>query len=97
MEHRQSPSEHRVHDVAGCAVRAEEAGHQHVGVDHHSHARVRFDRTSRISALMPELFEEHETKLQALRAALLVGEESGPSVPFDVDRFVREKRTRPLG
>lgn len=36
-------------------------------------------------------------KLHTLRAALVAGEESGPSAPFGVDRFAREKRDRQLG
>ena len=43
------------------------------------------------------MLEEHEMKLHALRAALIAGEESGPSAPFDVDRFVNEKRERQPG
>jgi antitoxin ParD1/3/4 len=38
------------------------------------------------------LLEEHETKVRALRAALIEGEESGLSEPFDVEQFVRQKR-----
>jgi antitoxin ParD1/3/4 len=40
------------------------------------------------------LLEEHETKLATLRAALIEGEQSGPSEPFDFDRFLEGKRTR---
>jgi antitoxin ParD1/3/4 len=39
------------------------------------------------------LLEEHEAKLQALRAALVEGEESGPSTTLDFDAFVARKRT----
>lgn len=36
------------------------------------------------------LLEEQEAKLEALRAALIAGEESGPGQPFDVDAFLAE-------
>lgn len=39
------------------------------------------------------LLEEHEAKLEALRAALIEGEESGPSAPFDFEAFIERKRT----
>lgn len=38
------------------------------------------------------LLEEREAKLDALRRALEEGERSGPSQPFDVEAFIREKR-----
>jgi antitoxin ParD1/3/4 len=38
------------------------------------------------------LLEEQETKLSALRAALIEGEESGPPTPFDFDAFIERKR-----
>jgi antitoxin ParD1/3/4 len=38
------------------------------------------------------LLEEQEAKLEALRAALIVGEESGPSTEFDFDAFLARKR-----
>lgn len=38
------------------------------------------------------LLEEKETKLAALRAALIEGEESGPAEPFDFDEYVSGKR-----
>jgi antitoxin ParD1/3/4 len=36
--------------------------------------------------------EEQEAKLDALRAALIEGETSGASAPFDFDAFVARKR-----
>ena len=38
------------------------------------------------------LLEEQEAKLEALRAALIEGEQSGPSTPFDFETFIARKR-----
>ncbi len=38
------------------------------------------------------LLQEHETKLETLRVALLEGEESGPSTSFDFEGFIAGKR-----
>ena len=40
------------------------------------------------------LLEEQEATLAALRAALIEGEQSGPSTPFDFEAFIAEKRQR---
>ena len=37
------------------------------------------------------LLEESETKLEALRNALIEGEQSGPATPFDFDAFIAGK------
>ncbi len=39
-----------------------------------------------------QLLEEQETKLAALRAALVEGEQSGASTPFDFEAFIARKR-----
>ncbi len=39
------------------------------------------------------LLEEREAGLAALRSALIDGETSGPSTPFDFDEFVARKRS----
>jgi antitoxin ParD1/3/4 len=36
--------------------------------------------------------EEDEAHLEALRAALIEGEDSGPSTPFDFDAFIGRKK-----
>lgn len=41
------------------------------------------------------LLEDQETRLAALRAALLEGERSGEPQAFDFDAFVSEKKARP--
>jgi antitoxin ParD1/3/4 len=38
------------------------------------------------------LLEEREAKLEALRAALIEGENSGPSGAFDFEAFIARKR-----
>jgi antitoxin ParD1/3/4 len=42
------------------------------------------------------VFEEQTAKLAALRAALIEGENSGPSTPFDFDHFIARKRETEL-
>jgi antitoxin ParD1/3/4 len=44
------------------------------------------------SSLGLQLLKEREAKLSALRAALVEGENSGPSTAFDFDRFFARKR-----
>ncbi|MGB3306407.1 MAG: type II toxin-antitoxin system ParD family antitoxin [Thermomicrobiales bacterium] len=43
------------------------------------------------------LLEEHEAQLEALRAELIKGEESGPSEPLDAEAFVRARRAHQQG
>jgi len=43
------------------------------------------------------LLQDQETKMAALRAAIIEGEESGPSQPFDFDEFIASKKARRNG
>ncbi|WP_274630843.1 type II toxin-antitoxin system ParD family antitoxin [Arvimicrobium flavum] len=43
------------------------------------------------------LLEEHETKVEALRAALIEGEQSGPALPFDSDAFLKRMHEKHVG
>jgi antitoxin ParD1/3/4 len=40
------------------------------------------------------LLEEREMKIEALRAAIIEGEQSGPSKPFDLEEFIDRKRRK---
>jgi len=60
-------------------------------------AEGRYGSASEVVRAGLRLLEEQEVKLAALRAALLAGEQSGPSAPFDFDRFLEGKRgSRPF-
>jgi antitoxin ParD1/3/4 len=56
-------------------------------------AAGRYGSASEVVRAALELLEEHEAKLEALRGALIEGEQSGPSEPFDFDAFVEGRRS----
>lgn len=55
-------------------------------------AAGRYDSTSEMVRAGLRLLEEQEMKVEALRAALIEDEESGPATAFDIDAFVDEKK-----
>jgi antitoxin ParD1/3/4 len=58
-------------------------------------ASGRYSSTSDVVRAGLRLLEDHEARVQALRNALIAGENSGESTPFDFDAFIAAKRAKP--
>jgi antitoxin ParD1/3/4 len=56
----------------------------------------RYDNASDVMRAALRLLEEREARMSALRAALIEGEKSGPSTPFDFEAFIGRKRKQAL-
>lgn len=54
----------------------------------------RFGSASEIVRAGLRLLEERENKVEALRSALIEGEESGPARKFEVDKFLSSVKKR---
>jgi antitoxin ParD1/3/4 len=52
----------------------------------------RYNNASDVMRAALRLLEEREARMGALRAALVEGEESGASTPFDFEAFIARKR-----
>jgi antitoxin ParD1/3/4 len=52
----------------------------------------RYGSASEVIRAGLRLLQNEETKMATLRAALIAGEESGDSAPFDVDSFIASRK-----
>ena len=68
-------------------------GDHFVGFIDESVASGRYNSASDVIRAGLRLLEEHETRVEALREALVEGERSGSASPFDFDEFIDRKKS----
>ena len=56
-------------------------------------ASGRYNSASDVIRAGLRLLEEHEARVEALREALIEGEQSGSASPFDFDAFIARKKS----
>ena len=57
----------------------------------------RYGSASEVIRAGLRLLQDQETKMAALRSALIEGEKSGKAVSFDIDRFINDQKKRAHG
>ena len=68
-------------------------GEHFVGFIDERVASGRYNSASDVVRAGLRLLEEHEARVEALREALIEGEESGRATPFDFDAFIAGKKS----
>ncbi|MDE0388071.1 MAG: type II toxin-antitoxin system ParD family antitoxin [Rhodospirillales bacterium] len=68
-------------------------GNHFVGFIDERVASGRYNSASDVIRAGLRLLEEHEARVEALREALIEGEQSGSASPFDFDAFVDRKKS----
>ena len=53
----------------------------------------RYNSSSDVIRAGLRLLEEHESRVEAPRSAMIEGEQSGQATPFDFDAFIARKRS----
>ncbi len=57
----------------------------------------RYGSASEVIRAGLRLLQDQETKMAALRSALIEGEKSGNAVSFEIDRFINDQKKRAHG
>ncbi len=71
-----------------------ELGDEIAGFIDHQVTAGRYGSASEVIRAGIRLLQDQETKMEALRLALREGEESGPSVPFEMDSFIQSRKNK---